>query len=227
MTGPPGPRRGATLPEILVAFGIFGLVSFGGWSAFRLVRRQAAQVREYSDVVQTASSLLARLELDAAAMTLPDGTPRSVVVEDEGRVLRFFRTGQAGDPDTQPAGELGLYSVRYELRDGEVAGLTLTRTAERVEPEIQTWDGFPIQDARFSTEDFRGAPYIFLELLFRDPAAGTDAGGKKATLPLRWMHQIPAYESLRTRGPVPGIFRGDALPPAAPAGPTHTIELEE
>ena len=66
-------RGGATMVEVMVAGGLFLAVMAGAWMVFSTSRRQAVQVLEYSDILQAATSVATRLQLDLSAAWVPPG----------------------------------------------------------------------------------------------------------------------------------------------------------
>ncbi len=220
-------RSGVTLPEVLVALGIAGLVSFGAWSGFSMIGRQSEQVQQHSTVMQAASSLLANLELDSAALYLAEENALSVVVEQDGKVLRFFRTSGTQDPEFIKTEDVQIVSVQYEIIPHSSLGFVMTRkTSGNLGTTSKQWDTYPIQNARFALEHLNESTFLSLEMLFQDPEALEPGSKKSASLPLRWLHLVSTYPGLGERNPVPPYFR-EVIPPRTETGPTHTITLPE
>lgn len=208
-------RRAATLVEVLVAGAVFLLVLAGAWAVFQTSRRQAEQVLEYADILQAATSVAARLQLDLAAAWVPPGGDLNTSAFDvaaDGKGISFLRSLRVEDVDAVPPQGPGRRLVRWSTAARPDGFFTLTRELPGPGGEKQTWPSALLKDLRFQVYKFDGQLYAAAEFLFLRPerAAG---GGAEREFPIRLVRQLGRYNAAPAGGfpsaPSPLVPAGD------------------
>lgn len=208
-------RRGTTLVEALVAGGVFLVVMAGAWAVFQTSRKQAEQVLEYSDILQSATSVSTRLQLDFAAAWVPPGgdlNSSAFDVAADGKGISFLRSPRVEDVDAVPPAGPGRRLVRWTTQARPDGYLTLTRELPGPGGEKQTWPSAPLKDLRFLVYKVDGQLYAVAEFLFLRPerAAG---GGNEREFPIRLVRHLGRFSAAPAGLP---SAPAPLLPPGAP-----------
>lgn len=193
----PRPGRGFTLVEGLIAgvlvLGVLGIA----WQAARLGTLQAAQVLRYSDALQAATSIHARMHTDFSAVYVPPGVDLnspSISVGADGRSMAIFRSRPVEDLASVPAVGAGRVLVRWFLEPGADGQDVLVRQVTG--GERTRWEGVPIEAAQFRLAKFSGRLHLVAELVF---GAQARAGERRRALPLRVVTQLRGGATLSPR----------------------------
>jgi hypothetical protein len=200
-----------TLTEMLVAGAILALVAGGSWSAFVGLRKQGNQVLNFSSVLQAASSVEARLELDGAALRLPSGLAKDVKISADGLSMSFLITPRSTSAVSESPGGSPSQRVVWRGEARSEGGWTLVReiTSPGFESKME-WQSSPLELLQFSMKGEGVRFFLFAEMFFlseKSPSStSTSTSGKRASLPLRWIHRVDTRPIMFGTGEPPAVL---------------------
>lgn len=176
-------RRAMTFVEILVGALLLVLVIGGTWFFFTAARRQTDQAFKYSSVLQAATSIGARLQIDMAAAYVPPGDPLSsdlFKISDEGRKLGFTRTPPEENVEVATSSGSGRRWLEYSTEPGPGGTYFLKRT---LGDQVTRWIGTPCKEIKFQLVRPPGTGRTFLVaeilLIDEDTAARPDLSHRR------------------------------------------------
>jgi hypothetical protein len=209
--------------ESLVAAGVFTLVLGGGWMVFRMSRKQASQVMEYSSLLQTAASVTARLQMDLAAAYVPAtmdlGNPAFQISADR-RSLGFLRSPRVDDVGGAPSTGPGRRWVEWKATPSGPSNFELTRILQADPPRTIRWSGAPLKEVHFALRKYDGQVFVVGEFLFLGPKKSS--GAPPRTFPVRVVKRLLSGNRLSTSG-IPSPPGG--ITTTLPAATTAAIPL--
>lgn len=200
-------RAGTSIVEIMVATVVLSIAATGTWFAFTGLQRQSNQVADHLGILQAASSVEARLSLDAASLCLPGGTLQTIQVDEEGSWISFLVTPQSSAPESAPASGVDARRVRWSALPASDGAYRLVR--EVVTPgheERLEWASPLLSVARFSLASYSGRHFLTARLLFRG-SSPEGATSSRRGLPLRWLYQVPTRPRSFFSDPAPAALR--------------------
>lgn len=193
-----GTRRGTSIPSIMVAAALAGLVGGMLWQVLLLARRGEGRALAASATLRRLAGAGEILRADLAAVTLAPGESDAggtLRVEAGGRRLVFLRTPSAAEVAGGASGRERRV-VTWEAQDaGDARWLLVRRTGSG---DVRSWPGAPLREVRFTRLRHEGRAFLAAELLF-EASSG-------ARVPVR------IVERLRTASRIPAPLRGP-LPP--------------
>jgi len=168
-------RPGATFVEIMVAAVLMILVLGGAWFFFATARRQTDQAFKYSSILQAATSISARLQIDLAAAYVPAGDPLSsdlFEVSEDGKTLGFTRSPPPeGDVEQASLASSNRRWLEYSTEPGPTADtMILKRTFGE---QVTRWLGTPLKHLAFRLERANGRSFVVAEMLIVDEDTAT------------------------------------------------------
>lgn len=174
-------RRGATFVEMIVAAALLSLVVAVSWFFFGTARRQADQLYKYTSVLQAATSIGSRLQLDISAAYVPPGDPMAsdlFEIGTDGRSLGFTRSPPADQVGDSVVRGSGRRWVQYSTEPGPGGTYNIIRTLGE---QNTRWAGVVAKDVRFSLERAGGRTFVVAELLLldEDTAARADLSNRR------------------------------------------------
>jgi hypothetical protein len=161
-------RRGATFVEIMVAGALLALVLGVSWFFFGTARKQADQLFKYTSVLQAATSIGSRLQLDVSAAYVPPGDPMAsdlFEISPDGRSLGFTRSPPAEQTGATVVRGSGRRWVQYSTEPGPNGSFHIVRTLGE---QTTRWAGVVATEVKFSLERAGGRPFVVAELLLLD-----------------------------------------------------------
>lgn len=165
-------RRAATFVEIMVAAGLLILILAGAWYFFVVARRSSDQVYQYASVLQAATSIGARLQIDLSAAYVPSGdilNSNLFEIGPENRKLGFTRTPPADNVENSRSTGSGRRWIEYATEPGPGTGANQTYVLKRIFGDrTSTWAGTVCKDIKFSIERAGGRNFLVAELLIQD-----------------------------------------------------------
>ena len=210
-------RRGTTFVEIMVAIALLALVLGVSWFFFGTARRQADQLFKYASVLQAATSIGSRLQLDISASYVPPGDPMAsdlFDISDDGRNLGFTRSPPAEQTGGDVVRGSGRRWVQYSAEPGPNGTFHIVRTLGE---QNTRWAGVVASEVKFSLERSGGRTFVVAELLLidEDTASRPDISNRRpyALRVVRRLRDPANFEGLEGHlndfpvgilGPLPG-----------------------
>lgn len=211
------PRRGATFVEIMVAAALLALVLGVSWFFFGTARRQSDQLFKYASILQAATSIGSRLQLDISAAYVPPGDPMAsdlFEISADGRSLGFTRSPPAEQTGGSVVRGSGRRWVQYASEPGPNGTYRIVRTLGE---QTTRWAGVVASEVKFSLERSGGRPFVVAEILLldEDTAARPDLSNRRpfALRVVRRLRDPANFEGLEGHlndfpvgilGPLPG-----------------------
>lgn len=175
------PRRAVTFVEVLVALFLLGLILGTSWYFFVTVSGQTKQAMDYSTVLQSATMIGARLQIDLAAAYVPAGDPLAsdlFQVGADGKSLGFTRAQPAEDLTSASVKGSNRRWLEYTTQPGPNGTLVLER---RFGDQVTRWPETPLKELRFRLQRANSRSFVIAEMLLvdSDTAARPDLSSRR------------------------------------------------
>jgi type II secretory pathway pseudopilin PulG len=185
-------RRGLTVAEVLLAFGILSLILGGAVLFLSTSTRQRVQLVAYTTSLQAAASIADALERDLDSAYVPPGARADNGVFDvgaSGLLLRLLRYPRREDPAAAPADGGARYWVQWTAQPQPDGSYVIRREARGQET---VWQDVRAKEVRFEVRQVEEKVVLVVQMLVEDREAGTDGKAfQRGLVPLRVVRDLP------------------------------------